>query len=63
MMQLYWSPRSHSFTGLWLMDETVQPYGPARQGGMACCGVPGRAPWQPHEHLRSIAMPCPSRQF
>ena len=22
MMQLYWSPRSRSFTALWLMEET-----------------------------------------
>lgn len=26
MMQLYWSPRSRSFTALWLMEETSQPY-------------------------------------
>ena len=26
MMQLYWSPRSRSFTALWLMEETGQPY-------------------------------------
>ncbi|MBV9566447.1 MAG: glutathione S-transferase family protein [Bradyrhizobium sp.] len=26
MMQLYWSPRSRSFTTLWLMEETGQPY-------------------------------------
>jgi glutathione S-transferase len=26
MMQLYWAPRSRSFTGLWLMEETGQPY-------------------------------------
>jgi glutathione S-transferase len=26
MMQLYWSPRSRSFTTLWLMEETKQPY-------------------------------------
>jgi glutathione S-transferase len=26
MMQLYWSPRSRSFTALWLMEETRQPY-------------------------------------
>jgi glutathione S-transferase len=26
MMQLYWSPRSRSFTALWLMEETEQPY-------------------------------------
>jgi glutathione S-transferase len=26
MMQLYWSPRSRSFTALWLMEETKQPY-------------------------------------
>jgi glutathione S-transferase len=26
MMQLYWSPRSRSFTTLWLMEEAGQPY-------------------------------------
>jgi glutathione S-transferase len=26
MMQLYWCPRSRSFTALWLMEETGQPY-------------------------------------
>jgi glutathione S-transferase len=26
MMQLYWSPRSRSFTALWMMEETGQPY-------------------------------------
>src|ERR1700760_3693554 len=26
MMQLYWSPRSRSFTALWLMEETGKPY-------------------------------------
>jgi glutathione S-transferase len=26
MMQLYWSPRTRSFTTLWLMEETGQPY-------------------------------------
>ncbi len=26
MMQLYWSPRSRSFTTLWLMEETGHPY-------------------------------------
>src|ERR1700741_2464968 len=26
MMQLYWSPRSRSFTTLWLMEETGKPY-------------------------------------
>jgi glutathione S-transferase len=26
MMQLYWSPRTRSFTALWLMEETGQPY-------------------------------------
>lgn len=26
MMKLYWSPRSRSFSGLWLMEETGQPY-------------------------------------
>jgi glutathione S-transferase len=25
-MQLYWSPRTRSFTALWLMEETDQPY-------------------------------------
>lgn len=25
-MKLYWSPRSRSFSGLWLMEETGQPY-------------------------------------
>jgi len=25
-MQLYWSPRSRSFSALWLMEETGQPY-------------------------------------
>jgi len=25
-MQLYWSPRSRSFSSLWLMEETGQPY-------------------------------------
>jgi len=25
-MKLYWSPRSRSFTTLWLMEETGQPY-------------------------------------
>ena len=26
MMQLYWSPRTRSFTALWLMEVTGQPY-------------------------------------
>ena len=26
MMKLYWSPRSRSFTAIWLMEETGQPY-------------------------------------
>lgn len=26
MMKLYWSPRSRSFSGLWIMEETGQPY-------------------------------------
>src|SRR3984893_12577451 len=26
MMQLYWSPRSRSFSSLWLMEEPGQPY-------------------------------------
>jgi glutathione S-transferase len=26
MIQLYWSPRSRSFTALWLMEEAGQPY-------------------------------------
>ncbi len=26
MMQLYYAPRSRSFTTLWLMEETAQPY-------------------------------------
>ncbi len=26
MMQLYWSPRSRSFSALWLMEETGKPY-------------------------------------
>jgi len=26
MMQLYWAPRSRSFSALWLMEETGQPY-------------------------------------
>ena len=26
MMRLYWSPRSRSFTALWLMEETGKPY-------------------------------------
>jgi glutathione S-transferase len=26
MLQLYWSPRSRSFSALWLMEETGQPY-------------------------------------
>jgi glutathione S-transferase len=26
MMQLYWAPRTRSFTTLWLMEETGQPY-------------------------------------
>ena len=26
MMQLYWSPRSRSFSALWLMEETGQAY-------------------------------------
>ena len=26
MIQLYWSPRSRSFSALWLMEETGQPY-------------------------------------
>jgi glutathione S-transferase len=26
MVKLYWSPRSRSFTALWLMEETGQPY-------------------------------------
>jgi glutathione S-transferase len=28
MMQLYWSPRSRSFTALWLMEEAGKPYEP-----------------------------------
>jgi glutathione S-transferase len=26
MMKLYWPPRSRSFSSLWLMEETGQPY-------------------------------------
>jgi glutathione S-transferase len=26
MMQLYWAPRTRSFTALWLMEESGQPY-------------------------------------
>jgi glutathione S-transferase len=26
MMNLYWAPRTRSFTALWLMEETGQPY-------------------------------------
>jgi glutathione S-transferase len=26
MMKLYWSPRSRSFSSLWLMEETGEPY-------------------------------------
>jgi glutathione S-transferase len=26
MMKLYWSPRTRAFTGLWMMEETGQPY-------------------------------------
>ena len=26
MMKLYWSPRTRSFTTLWLMEETGVPY-------------------------------------
>ena len=26
MIKLYWSPRSRSFTTLWLMEESGQPY-------------------------------------
>ena len=26
MMKLYWCPRTRSFTALWLMEETGQPY-------------------------------------
>lgn len=26
MMQLYWSPRSRSFSGLWILEEAGQPY-------------------------------------
>jgi glutathione S-transferase len=26
MMQLYWSPRSRSFSGIWLLEETGLPY-------------------------------------
>jgi glutathione S-transferase len=26
MVKLYWSPRSRSFSALWLMEETGQPY-------------------------------------
>ena len=26
MMQLYWAPRSRSFSALWLLEETGQPY-------------------------------------
>src|SRR6201994_4332419 len=26
MMQLYWSPRTRSFSALWLMEETGKPY-------------------------------------
>ena len=26
MMQLYWSPRSRSFSSLWLMEEAGEPY-------------------------------------
>lgn len=28
MMKLYWSPRSRSFSAIWLMEETGQPYEP-----------------------------------
>lgn len=37
-----WSPRSRLFTGLWLMEETVQPYGPARQGNGMLQGTVAR---------------------
>jgi glutathione S-transferase len=26
MVKLYWSPRSRSFSGLWILEETGQPY-------------------------------------
>ncbi len=26
MMQLYWCPRTRSFSALWLMEETGMPY-------------------------------------
>src|SRR4051794_27190921 len=26
MIKLYWSPRTRSFSSLWLMEETGQPY-------------------------------------
>src|ERR1700745_4177136 len=26
MMKLYWAPRTRSFSALWLMEETGQPY-------------------------------------
>ena len=26
MMKLYWSPRTRSFSALWLMEETGKPY-------------------------------------
>src|SRR5262249_35703210 len=26
MMKLYWSPRTRSFSGLWMMEEAGQPY-------------------------------------
>jgi len=26
MVQLYWSPRSRSFSGLWILEEAEQPY-------------------------------------
>jgi glutathione S-transferase len=26
MMKLYWSPRTRSFTALWIMEEAGQPY-------------------------------------
>ncbi len=26
MMQLYWAPRTRSFTALWMLEEAGQPY-------------------------------------
>jgi hypothetical protein len=42
MMKLYWSPRSRSFSALWLMEETGQPYERVLSRG-STDGLPGAA--------------------